>query len=96
MSDVKINSMGEALKCMMMEVRFDGCYYKVIYGTDALGSNFFCIPNWNVGGDLAGFDDIFWNKESLSVINNDEAANVIARVISITEKAATEECDSDD
>ena len=25
-----------------------------------------CIPNWNIGSELAGLDDTFWNSERLS------------------------------
>ena len=27
---------------------------------------YICIPNWNIGSELAGLDDTFWNSERLS------------------------------
>ena len=45
-------------------VDFNGNYYSVIFGKYVNGG-FFSIPNWNCGGELATFDDVFWNAESI-------------------------------
>ena len=45
-------------------VDFNGNYYSIIFGRYVNGG-FFSIPNWNCGGELATFDDVFWNAESI-------------------------------
>lgn len=45
-------------------VDYNGNYYSVIFGKYVNGG-FFSIPNWNCGGELATFDDVFWNAESI-------------------------------
>ena len=62
-------------------VDFNGNYYSVIFGRYVNGG-FFSIPNWNVGGELGQFEDIFWNEESLSrVLKSKKAAKAIAMAI---------------
>lgn len=41
-----------------------GCYFHIIAGKHANGY-YICIPNWNVGTELACFSDVFWNSERL-------------------------------
>lgn len=41
-----------------------GCYFHIIAGKHAHGY-YICIPNWNVGTELACFADVFWNSERL-------------------------------
>ncbi len=41
-----------------------GSYFHVIIGPQMNG-NFICIPNYEVGSELAAYEDIFWNKERL-------------------------------
>ena len=62
-------------------IEYDGNYYSVIFGKYVNGG--FCfIPNWNVGCELAGFGDVFWNKESIGrVLKSKRAAGVIATAI---------------
>ncbi len=62
-------------------VDFDGDYYSVIFGKYTNGG--FCsIPNWEVGCELSGFDDRFWNAESLGrVLGRKKAARAIADAI---------------
>ena len=62
-------------------VNCNGNYYSLIFGKYVNGG-FFSIPNWNVGGELAKFGDIFWNTESLhKVLRNRKLANAIANAI---------------
>ena len=62
-------------------IDFNGNYYSVIFGRYVNGG-FFSIPNWNVGGELGEFSDIFWNEESLSrVLKSKKAAKAIAMAI---------------
>ena len=42
-----------------------GSYFHVITGPQING-NYICIPNYNVGSELAPYKDYFWNKEQLS------------------------------
>ncbi len=46
------------------EVEARGSYFHLIVGKHSYG-NFVCIPNWNIGTELADLDDIFWNEERL-------------------------------
>lgn len=62
-------------------VEYNGNYYSVIFGR-YINGGFFSIPNWNAGGELAGFNDVYWNAESLSmVLKNKKAAHAIAVAI---------------
>ena len=46
------------------EAEARGSCFHLIVGKHAYG-NFVCIPNWNVGTELADPGDIFWNEERL-------------------------------
>lgn len=62
-------------------LEYNGSYYSVIFG-EYINGGFFSIPNWNVGGELADLDDVFWNAESIeSALKNKNVAKVIAEMI---------------
>ena len=62
-------------------INYDGNYYSVIFGKYVNGG-FFSIPNWNCGGGLSRFDDIFWNTQSIYyALNKKKVAKVIAQAI---------------
>lgn len=62
-------------------INYDGNYYSVIFGK-YINGGFFSIPNWNCGGELAGFTDIFWNTESIhKSLKKKKIARVIAQAI---------------
>lgn len=62
-------------------VEYDGNFYSVIIG-EYVNGGFCCIPNWNVGCELANLSDVFWNKESIGrVLKSKKAAGVIATAI---------------
>ena len=62
-------------------INHDGYYYSVIFGK-YINGGFFCIPNWNCGGELAGFSDVFWNTESIHrSLKSKKTAMVIAQAI---------------
>lgn len=62
-------------------IDYNGNYYSVIFGKYVNGG-FFSIPNWNCGGELATFDDVFWNAESIGrVIKSKEVGKVVATTI---------------
>lgn len=47
-----------------VEVSARGSCFHLIIGRHAYG-NYICIPNWNVGAELARMVDSFWNYEKL-------------------------------
>lgn len=47
------------------EVSARGSYFHLIVGRHAHG-NYICIPNWDIGTELASLSDSFWNLERLS------------------------------
>jgi hypothetical protein len=47
-----------------VEIYARGSRFHLITGKHAYG-NYLCIPNWNVGTELASLTDIFWNEERL-------------------------------
>jgi hypothetical protein len=47
-----------------VEISARGSRFHLITGKHAYG-NYLCIPNWNVGTELASLTDIFWNEERL-------------------------------
>jgi len=64
-----------------IKVDYNGNCYNIIFGK-YINGGFFSIPNWNVGGELATFDDVFWNTESISkVIKSKRVGKVIATAI---------------
>lgn len=62
-------------------VDYNGNYYSVIFG-EYVNGGFCCIPNWNIACELAEFDDLQWNEESLSKMLDNKVAKVIALAIS--------------
>lgn len=62
-------------------IDFDGNYYSVIFGRYVNGG--FCsIPNFNVGCELATFNDVLWNSESLyRALKDKKVAKAIAEAI---------------
>ena len=48
-----------------IEVSARGSYFHLLVGHHAYG-NFLCIPNWDIGTELASLSDSFWNLERLS------------------------------
>ncbi len=67
------------------EAEARGSYFHLIVGKHSYG-NFVCIPNWNVGTELAELDDIFWNEERLrdyTVLKNADACSVAAALNSL-------------
>lgn len=62
-------------------INYNGNYYSVIFGK-YINGGFFSIPNWNCGGELASFNDIFWNTESIyRALQKKKVAKVIAQAI---------------
>lgn len=62
-------------------INYNGNYYSVIFGK-YINGGFFSIPNWNCGGELASFTDVFWNTESIyKALQKKKVAKVIAQAI---------------
>ena len=63
-----------------MNINALGWSYHVIFGSQING-HFLCIPNWDIGCELAAYDDITWNMNSLlkenSKINYQGASAVL-------------------
>lgn len=47
-----------------LEVHTRGSYFHILTGRHGYG-NYLCIPNWNIGMELSGFDDRYWIYEKL-------------------------------
>ena len=47
------------------DIEANGWNFHVIVGKHKSGY-YICIPNWNIGSELAGLADTFWNNERLS------------------------------
>ena len=83
MADYKITYIGDSQvgNVHHIGISYGGNYYSVIFGEYVNGA-FCCIPNWNVGCELADLSDVFWNKESIGrVLKSKKAACVIATAI---------------
>lgn len=62
--------------CYEAEITGRGTYFHVIAGKHRYG-NYICIPNHDVGSELSGFRDLFWNTERLSgLLKNVDAVTV--------------------
>ena len=79
-----------------MEVTARGSSFHILCGRHKYGS-FICIPNWNIGTELAGLADSFWNQERLTtyypalspvdVISIVDSLAVLNEYISLQEEA---------
>lgn len=61
-----------------LEITGRSSHFHVIIGTHSYG-HYICIPNRSVGSDLAGLQDIFWNREQLyhnTSLNKADASTV--------------------
>ena len=60
----------------------NGWNFHVIVGKHING-NYICIPNWNVGSELANLEDTFWNKERLAHYTDlgEENSNLIVAAL---------------
>lgn len=83
MADYRISYVGDGNLSDIHHIGIDynGNYYSVIFGRYVNGG-FFSIPNWNCGGELSTFDDVFWNTESISkAIKSKKVGKVIVETI---------------
>ena len=61
----EIRLINDSGTCYEAEITGRGTYFHVIAGKHRHG-NYICIPNHDVGSELSGFRDLFWNTERLS------------------------------
>lgn len=83
MADYEISYVGDSNVGDVHHIGIDynGNYYSVIFGRYVNGG-FFSVPNWNCGGELATFNDVFWNTGSISkAIKSKKVRKVIAMAI---------------
>lgn len=79
-----------------LEVTARHSSFHILCGKHEYG-NYICIPNWNIGTELAGLSDRFWNFERLTTyypelspvdaISITCALATLSEYIAITEKA---------
>ena len=72
-----------------MDITTDGWVFHVIAGRHRDG-NFVCIPNWNIGSELAGLNDRRWNSERLinhTSMGRDNAEIIAAALAELESKA---------
>jgi hypothetical protein len=81
----EINNIKSSKGNCEMEVTARGYFYHVIFGPHAYG-NYLCVPNWNVGCELADYSDLFWNTERLSrIISNQDAITIATAVREVSQ-----------
>jgi len=51
-------------RCNEMDVSGRGSSFHIIFGR-YINGNYLCIPGWNVGCELSGLTDTFWNTERI-------------------------------
>jgi len=60
-----------------------GSYFRMIVGKSSKG-NYLCVPNWNIGIQLANWTDYHWNYERLTnaypKINRCDATSIISAI----------------
>lgn len=67
-----------------MDIEANGWTFHTIVGKHRDG-NYICIPNWNIGSELAGLTDVFWNSERLINYTKLNPDNAKAIAIAIAE-----------
>ncbi len=63
-NSVEISHIKTIKNCYSIDVTGHGSSFHIIFGKSNKG-NYLCIPEWNVGCELASFSDSFWNQERL-------------------------------
>lgn len=62
----KVNIYRQNQNYIEFELICMGNSFHILIGKNYFGTNIICIPNWNIGSELAAFNDIFWNTEKLT------------------------------
>lgn len=76
----------EATASNELSIDYDGSNYLIIYGTHENGG-WFAIINHGVSGNLASFDDVYYNGDQIGMaLNNYDTGEQIAIVIAAVEE----------
>ena len=67
-----------------MEVTARGSSFHLIVGHHKYGK-YICIPNWNIGTELASLSDRFWNYERLTRYTEMEGVDAYSIVSALAE-----------
>lgn len=73
-STIDIYSINEPYE---LNLSVNGSHFHILLGSH-LGGHFICIPNWEIGCELASYSDAFWNMEKLDKHINPIDAECIA------------------
>ena len=69
------------------DVAARGSSFRMIVGRSMRG-NYLCIPDWNIGIELANWDDYFWNYERLTEaypkLNRIDATSIISAIYELS------------
>ncbi|MDK2962225.1 MAG: hypothetical protein PWP20_1351, partial [Eubacteriaceae bacterium] len=65
-----------------LELSAKGQRFHLLFGKHTYG-NFLCIPNWDIGCELADYSDTFWNTERLSRHMKKADAISVAQALSV-------------
>lgn len=62
--------------------------FHIICGKHSNG-NYLCIPNWNIGSELASFSDYFWNLERITAhypkLSKVDAISIATALVKLSE-----------
>lgn len=68
--------------------------FHILCGKHEYGS-YICIPNWNIGTELAGLSDSFWNFERLTTyfpeLSPVDAISIVNALVKLSEYILTQE-----
>lgn len=68
--------------------------FHILCGKHEYG-RFICIPNWNIGTELAGFSDSFWNFEHLTAyypeLSPVDAISIVGALVKLSEYISIQE-----
>lgn len=71
-----------------LEVTARHSSFHILCGKHEYG-NYLCIPNWNIGTELAGFSDRFWNFERLTTyypeLSSVDAISITCALVKLSE-----------
>lgn len=67
-----------------LEVSARGSLFHLVVGTHNFGK-YICIPNWNIGTELASLSDRFWNYERLTAYTDLSEADACSVVYALIE-----------
>lgn len=77
-----------------LEVTARHSRFHILCGKHAYGC-YICIPAWNIGTELAGFSDRFWNYERLTTyypeLSHVDASSIVDALVKLSEHISRQE-----